>query len=323
MSKIRVVALALLGTTLAMAKASAEPAVTWHEATRLLLVPDAPEGPLAARLASDARRCGADAAGVDRCRIQGLLAWVYRADPAAARIATALHEDTGIVAGLLPEQDFDGAYRGHLHLVPRLPVHADRRHLEDAAAALRDFDTFFAEVQRRSGRQVAFRWRPLGLRFFESVDRRTPSAVATGWTIAHNVRGSLFTSPTRTRETYAHELFHLNDQARGDWSRAALGGVYRRIVARCGTAVACLGPYTPDDTRVRVKGGTYSAFMPDNGVTEYAADVARRWYVEHRAALAGRPPQVPWRCRTPENDEAWRAVAAAFFGGIDLLPPCR
>jgi hypothetical protein len=156
-----------------------------------------------------------------------------------------------------------------------------------AASALRDFDSFFVEIERRSGRKVAFRWRPLGLRFFESVKRRTPSAVATGWTISHNVNGSLFTSATRTRETYVHEVFHLNDQARGWWSLQALGDVYRRIVARCGTAIACLKPFAPDDIIVRGRGGTYYAFMPDNGVTEYAADVAKRWVVEHHGWRAG------------------------------------
>jgi hypothetical protein len=304
---------------------AAEPVVQWHEAARLFMVPEPPAEPLAGRLADDDARCRADAADdddVDRCRIRGLIGHIYGGDPAAARVALALYDDTGTVAGLLPAQDFDGAYRGKLRLEPRLPVHAHRRHLEMAAAALRDFDTFFAEVQRRSGRKVAFRWRPLGLRFFESVKRRTPSAVATGWTISHNVNGSLFTSPTRTRETYVHEVFHLNDQARGWWSQKALGDVYRRIVARCGTAIPCLKPYAPDDIIVRGRGGTYYAFMPDNGVTEYAADVAKRWVVEHRAALAGKAPKVPWRCQTPENSEAWHAVADAFFGGIDLLPPC-
>jgi hypothetical protein len=304
--------------------ASAEPVVQWHEAAQLLLVPESPPGPIGARLEADARRCQTTSpADVDGCRIRGLLGHAYQGDPAAARAAVALYDDTGTVAGLLPEQDFDGAYRGTLHLVPRLPVHAHRRHLEMAASALRDFDSFFAELERRSGRKVAFRWRPLGLRFFESVKRRTPSAVATGWTISHNVNGSLFTSATRTRETYVHEVFHLNDQARGWWSLQALSDVYRRIVARCGTAIACLKPFAPDDIIVRGRGGTYYAFMPDNGVTEYAADVAKRWVVEHHGALAGKPPKTPWRCQTPENMEAWHAVADAFFGGIDLLPPCR
>lgn len=315
--------IATLTTTWTMTARASDPVVQWHEAASLLMVPDAPTGALAARLSADETRCRADVPDdVDRCRIRGLLAHVYGSDPTAARVAIALYDDTGTVAGLLPEQDFDGAYRGKLHLVPRLPVNAHRRHLEMAAAALKDLDTFFAEVERRSGRQVAFRWRPLGLRFFESVKRRTPSAVATGWTISHNVSGSLLTSPTRTRETYVHEVFHLNDQARGWWSQQALGDVYRRIVARCGTGIACLKPYAPDDIIVRGKGGTYYAFMPDNGVTEYAADVAKRWVVEHRAALAGKPPKVPWRCQTPENKEAWHAIADTFFGGIDLLPPC-
>jgi hypothetical protein len=132
---------------------TAEPVVQRHEAAWLFMVPEPPAEPLASRLAADDARCQADFdddVDVDRCLIRGLIGHVCRGDPAAARVALALFDDTGTVAGLLPAQDFDGAYRGKLRLEPRLPVHAHRRHLELAAAALRDFDSFFAEVKTPS-----------------------------------------------------------------------------------------------------------------------------------------------------------------------------
>src|SRR5688500_16866238 len=45
----------------------------------------------------------------------------YAADKRAAKIARELHARTGSVSGILPEQDFDGEYRGMLHFVPHLP----------------------------------------------------------------------------------------------------------------------------------------------------------------------------------------------------------
>ncbi len=184
---------------------------------------------------------------------------------------------------------------------------------------------------KRGEATVAFRHRPLGLRFFESVKRKTPSAFAEGWTVSHNVNGSLFWSPRATADTYVHEIFHLNDEVRGWWSKRALQNVYDRIVAICGVDVAklganaatyngCLKPYAPDG--IVVKGGVYYAFMPQNGVIEYAADVGKRYVVEHRALLEGKAPATPFRCQSKENDEAWRLVVDEFFGGIDLLPPC-
>ncbi len=300
-------------------------AVNSTEALALFLVPDEGEAAFAAAHAAITAACTgvADDVAADRCRVRTLIAMRYAADAKAQAQALALFDQTGTVAGLLAEQDMDGAYRGMLHLVPRLPTGDNRAQLTLAADALVDVKGFFARLQDASGKRVDFRYEPLGLRFFESVKRRTPSAVAVGWTIAYNVRGSLFVSPQRTRETIFHELFHLNDQARGWWSERALGDVYRRIVARCGTDKACLKPYAPDSIVVRGKGGTYYAFMPQNGVTEYAADVAKRYYVEHRAIVHGQKVATPFRCQRPENAEAWQAVVETFFGGVDLVPPCR
>jgi len=177
-------------------------------------------------------------------------------------------------------------------------------------------------VEREAGRPLQYRWRPLELRFFESLKRRTPSAWASNWNVSYNVAGSLFGSAAGVRGTMFHELFHLNDFARGTWSRRALGPTYERIVARCGTAVRCLAPYAPDAVIVRVPGGTYYAFMPENGVQEYAADVAKRWYVEHRLLRGKQKLARPFKCGPPENAQAWKLVVDEFFGGVDRVPAC-
>jgi hypothetical protein len=71
-----------------------------------------------------------------------------------------------------------------------------------------------------------------------------------------------------------------------------------------------------------VRGGTYYAFQPGNGVHEYAAELAIRYYREHRALLAGKRPLAPFKCGVPENAESWKLVVDRFFGSIDLTPTC-
>src|SRR6185369_9315892 len=146
-----------------------------------------------------------------------------------------------------------------------------------------------------------------------SVKRTTPSAYASGWTVAYNVAGSLNTSAGAVRETLFHEIFHLNDAAHGDWSPRVLGPVFDAIVARCGTRVACLRPYAPGDTMVR--GGTYYAFQPDNGesVHEYGAELALRYYREQRAVIRRERLAAPaFKCGPDENRRAWTAMVAEF-----------
>lgn len=249
-------------------------------------------------------------------QISCLIAARYAKDPAAAKLAAAFYAQSGTVMGVLPEQDFDGGYRGKLHLVPHLPVGVDRKHLEWATAALADFDTFFKDL----GGAPKYRWRALDFRFFESVKRRTPSAYAVDWAVAYNVSGSLFGSEEGVRGTLFHEVFHLNDQAHGNWSERALSGLYNRIVKKCGVEPKCLEPFTPDS--IKVKGGTYYDFQPGNGVGEYGADLARRYYTEHRALLRKEKLGRPFKCITGENALAWSLVVSEFFGGVDLTPEC-
>ncbi|WP_437491480.1 hypothetical protein WME75_15705 [Sorangium sp. So ce1014] len=267
----------------------------------------------------DAGTAAAPRPGLERVRC--LLALRYHADRRAAASATALFEQTGSIAGLEREHLMDGGYRGTLHLVPELPVSAERRHLEWTAAALADFDAFFADLAASASSPLRYRHRALALRYFRSVRARTPSAYASGWTVAYNLAGSLHRSADAVRETLFHEIFHLNDSAHSGWSQAALSPIYDGIVARCGTRIPCLAAYSPNETIV--KGGTYYAFQPGNGVGEYAAELAIRYYREQRAALRGeRLGKAPFKCGPPENARAWSLLAGEFFGGTDRVAPC-
>jgi hypothetical protein len=245
----------------------------------------------------------------------------FHEDPAAAAVALRLLERDGIVVDVEAPHRMNGGYRGTVSIVPALPVGRARVHLEWTDAAFADFDRFFAWL----GGGVRYKHRPDTIRFFRSVNRHTPSAYAGEWAIAYNVDGSLMTSATAVRETLFHETFHLNDEDHGDWSTRELGSIFDAIVAKCGARTACLAPYAPGATRVR--GGTYYAFQPGNGVGEYAAELALRYYLEERAVQRGEPITTPtaarpFKCGPPENARAWRAVVTEFFGGVDRTPAC-
>lgn len=265
----------------------------------------------------------------------------YGSDEKARASALALFDETGDVAGRDHDYTMDGGFRGELHIKKTLPIGDDRVQLERVLLAVRDFDSFF----RRVSPSTTYRWRDLTFRFFKSsstsggreVERTTPSAYAIGprpmptndsddisFSLAYNVKGSLLTTDKGVRETMFHEIFHMNDAAHGDWSPRELAKDYDAIVKKCGALnVACLAPYAPNDTMVR--GGTFYAFEPNNGlpVREYAAELALRWYKEHRAIARGEPsPQgQPFKCGPPENRRAWDAIVKEFFA-IDLVPPC-
>ncbi len=274
-------------------------------------------------------RSEADTSAIAACRaaqttaaaITCLLAARYAKDAAAAAIAHDLYATTGDVAGLLPEEDFDGGYRGVIHLVPELPTRALRKHLQWVADAMRDIDALFAgldDAARKATRR--YRWRALSFRFYRSLRKPTPAAFAIGWLVSYNVAGKINTSADVVRETLFHEIFHLNDADHGDWS-AKLEPLFSRIVDKCGTARRCLAPYAPGDTTVI--GGTYYAFQPGNGVGEYAAELALRYYREQREMLhAQRLSRAAFKCGPPENAQAWQALVDEFFGGVDLVPAC-
>lgn len=266
----------------------------------------------------------------------------YKSDARAAGLAHELFVKWHIVAGVEVAHTMDGGYRGMIRIEPAVPVGADRRHLEWVAGAIRDFDAFFGELERHrvarshagagggAGRSVLFspsspaprpfRFQPITLRFMRSIAARTPAAYAHDWEVAYNFVGTLNVSADAVRETMFHELFHLNDAAHGGWSPGALGGVFDAVAKRCGVSIPCLAPYSPNDTIVR--GGTYYPFQPGNGVVEYAAELALRFYREQRAVLRKLPRAKAFKCGPPENARAWAAIRDEFFAGVDAVPAC-
>jgi hypothetical protein len=257
--------------------------------------------------------------------VKCLLTARYASDEAAREIAVSIFEKTGSVAGVDPAHVMNGGYRGMLHLVPVLPENENRVHLTRMLTALTSFDDFFKSLQNKGNAQVRYRWRNLELRFFRSVNARTPSAYASGWRVAYNVDGSLNKSDRMVTETMFHEIFHLNDFAHGpsgdDWSEHALGATYDAILAKCKNDTPCLSRYAPNDTMVR--GGTYYAFQPGNDVHEYAAELAVRYFKEQSAVMAGAGDRKhPFKCTGSENAKSWNAMVAEFFGGIDLTKAC-
>ncbi len=252
-----------------------------------------------------------------------LIEAAYAKDPKAKPIALALFADNGSVAGVGPDEIMDGVYRGKIHLVPELPVGKYRAHLERINYSTKSIDEFFTKLFDKQT-APAYRWRGIQLRFVRSVGKRTPSAYAMGWLFAYNVEGSLLTTNDGVRETYFHELFHSNDGDHGDWSTKALRKDYDAIVKKCpGVTIKCLAPYAPNDTTVR--GGTYYAFQQNNGdgVHEYAAELAVRYWEEHMEILAkGKLAKRPFKCGPPENGRSWKVLVDEFFSGRDLTPAC-
>lgn len=248
----------------------------------------------------------------------------YRADAEASRLAMELFQTTGDVAGVGQEEVMDGGFRGTIKLVPQLPIDGYRKHLLWVSRGARRIDRFFDGVFARQPKPN-YRWRALTFRFVRSLVKHRPSAYALDWTIAYNVEGSLNVSEKAVSETLFHELFHLNDEAHGDWSARHLATDYRAILEKCGAqpTLACLSPYAPNDTRV--KGGTFYAFQPNNGVTvhEYAAELAVRYFKEQSELLGtGKLSRRAFKCGPAENARAWSALVAEFFAGRDLTPAC-
>jgi hypothetical protein len=246
----------------------------------------------------------------------------YAADAKAAASALSLYATNESLAGIGADEVMDGGYRGKIHLVPQLPVAGYRRHVAWVAWAMASIDAFFAaQFEDHAPR---YRWRHLAFRFVRSVGKHTPSAYASGWSIVYNVDGSLMTSDTAVRETLFHELFHLNDEAHGDWSSKHLTHDYEAILAKCRKlTVRCLAPFAPNDTVVR--GGTYYAFQQDNGksVHEYAAELAVRYFKEQSEMRArGKLAKRAFKCGPPENARSWQALVDEFFGGRDDVPAC-
>lgn len=271
-------------------------------------------------------------------RIRCLFDERYRGDAKAAGLAHEMFVRFKIVSGVEVAHTMDGGYRGMIRIEPALPITTERKHIEWISMAMRDIDGLFSELEKfgaehraasdgsaEKPRAKRYRFKPLTLRFMRSVAARTPSAYAHDWTVAWNLAGSLHTSSDMVRETLVHEIFHLNDYAHPTagadaWSISVLSSTFDAIVKKCGVAIPCLTPYTPNETIVR--GGTYYSFQPGNGVREYAAELALRYYREQRAALRSLPKVKPFKCGPPENAKSWALIRDEFFNGIDAVPPC-
>lgn len=292
---------------------TADPAPSFDDVSRVLFADRASRASLAMTTCPESLLADA--------RIRCLYDERFRGDPKAASLAHELFVKWRAVAGVEVAHTMDGGYRGMIRIEPAVPVGAARKHLEWTHAAFADFDAFFRDLGVSPAAQAkVYRWQPITLRFMRSVGARTPAAYAIDWTVAYNFNGSLNVSAEAVRETMFHEIFHLNDAVHGaPWS-AALQPMFAAAVKKCGTAIPCLAPYAPSETIVR--GGTYYAFQPGNGVGEYAAELALRFYREQRAVLRELPPGKPFKCGPPENARAWALLRDEFFGGVDRVPAC-
>ncbi|MBX3189555.1 MAG: hypothetical protein KF819_21195 [Labilithrix sp.] len=294
------------------------PEPTFDEILRILFAERTSADPIVAA-------CPASLPG--EARVRCLYDERYKGDAKAASLAHELYVKWRIIAGVEVAHTMDGGFRGLIKLEPGVAVGENRKHLEWVAGAMRDFDAFFVELDKfrvDHGGVVSaakpYRFRPIILRFMKSMNVRRPSAYAHDWTVAYNFNGSLNLNGEAVRETMFHEIFHLNDAAHGWWSREALEKIFQVPVKKCGTNIPCLAPFTPNETIV--VGGTYYAFQPGNGVVEYAAELALRYYREQRAALRSLPKVKPFKCGPPENAKAWALMKDEFFAGVDAVPPC-
>lgn len=258
--------------------------------------------------------------GADLARC--LIAERYAEAPEAHRHARALFDRVGVVPGIDPARTMDdGDYRGRVELAPAFPVQDHTPHLSKLTAAFDVFDRFFDDLARGSTSPVRFWFRGVGIKFYRTIEARSPSAyVESTNAISYNVDGELFDTEEGVRDTIFHELFHINDTVHGNWSNRELAPLYAMIVARCVGVDACLDDYAPHETKV--DGGIYYAFHPTSSVREYAAELAIRYLREQLAASVGEPIERPFKCLTPENRLAWEKLAREFFGGVDRVPAC-
>jgi hypothetical protein len=259
----------------------------------------------------------------DGAYVRCLLEARFATHEAEKKDALALFDELGDVVGVEEEQDMDGGFRGKIHLVPELPVGQYKKHLGWILGAQRDVASFVEAIQAKATKPLAYRHRALAWRFMRSVGRTTPSAYAGGWEIGYNVSGSLHANADAARDTVFHEVFHLNDQEHGGWSRKTLGPIVDAIAKKCGAKTPCLAPYAPFKTMVR--GGTYYAFQPNNGdiAHEYSAELATRYFREQLAASRGQTYPGGWfKCGPEENAKSMKALADEFFGGVDLTGAC-
>lgn len=245
------------------------------------------------------------------------------ADPEALELARSLYTKASTLVGPDVRGSVEG-YRGgdDVQFLPAWPMGEERHHLQWLDESLDAFDALLTSLATRAARPVTFTARPRAFAFFRTPTPSFPSAYYFDDTIGYNLDGLLHTTPRAVRETLFHELFHMNDAMRADWSKLALGELFASIKSRCGTDHDCLAPYAPHDSVV--PDGTFYAFDERTGdVREYGAELALRYFLEHETALDGNVSMLPpFKCLTRENGVAWALLADEFFGGADLTPDC-
>lgn len=270
--------------------------------------PDVCEGSCLSRAPHDAAHCAVDLA--------------YAEDEEARALARELLTLTGAVPGVEQYTQIDAGYLGLVPIEPLLPVGPYRQHLVWLRDGIAAIERVFATITPNAPKTVLFRTRPYGFRFFKTQEKTYPSAYALEGVVGYNLEGPLHDSQENVTATLFHELFHLNDEARGQWSQSALAGLLDQIVAACEDDHDCLTKFAPTDDRV--PDGTFYPFdARTRDVREYAAEIALRWFREQRAILDGAPLAAPpFKCLAEENAHAWRAVVEEFFGGFDLTGEC-
>lgn len=282
--------------------------------------------------------------GTDSEKIRCLLRKKYSKYPKALKLAIDFYNRFGNVAGVRPEQTVDGGWRGILKMIPRLPVGRKHRHLAGVLASFKEYEMFFKWLSEKGKKHPNFRITNISFKFYVTPGRKTPSASAWKWNIAYNLNGSLLKNMDGIRETLYHELFHLNDAVHNNWSERKLRVTYDSILAKCrkyrvrGNRQSrryqkCLLPYAPYKTTV-LKDNVFYAFHPESDAGEYAAELAVRYYLEHRAILKKLPEHKHkktlgysargnFKCGPKENLLVWNLIRDEFFGGNDLTPPCK
>jgi hypothetical protein len=284
-----------------------------HLAVRDLLCPADPSQP------SACEPCLRHTSPVDAARCA--LDRVYGEDEEAGRLAHELLSLTGTIAGVEKQSTMDAAYLGAIPIAPVVPKGSYKHHLGWLRDALSTIETTFNELSQRAPSPMMFRTRPSGIRFYRTREKSYPSAYAENGIVGYNVEGPLHETPDSVLATLFHEVFHLNDEGHGRWSESMLASAYETIVQKCQDDHDCYTPLAPHDTTV--PDGTYYAFdARTRDVREYAAEVALRYFLEHRKVTGGSSPEAPFKCAAPENEQTWRLIAEEFFGGLDLIPPC-
>lgn len=241
-------------------------------------------------------------------------------DRGALHKAQHLQNAYGWEMGVEHASSLHGGWRGVIEIEPQWPVGPHRVHLDHIERAANDYEQFFGALSEHSRSAIRFRWRDIQLALFKSDEgnRSKVSAYAKNGKIGYNVYGALLADERGVRETLFHELFHLNDDG---WSESVLSSVYSRIEETCGHSNACLSSYAPNST---MASNHIYAFHPDEGVAEYAAELALRYYREQRQVLLeGDMPSTPFKCQNAENREAWNLMRDQYFGGADAVAACE